>query len=43
MAGASPNGAHGKPDEIAAVVNFSPDRSFVTGQSDDAGGGRATY
>lgn len=35
----------GKPDEIAAVVNFlaSPDCSFVTAQCYDVSGGRATY
>ncbi len=35
----------GTPDEIAAVVHFlaSPDCSFVTGQTYDASGGRATY
>lgn len=35
----------GKPEEIAAVVHFlaSPDASFVTGQTYDASGGRATY
>jgi len=35
----------GKPDEIAAVVQFlaSPDCSFVTAQCYDASGGRATY
>jgi NAD(P)-dependent dehydrogenase (short-subunit alcohol dehydrogenase family) len=35
----------GKPDEIAAVVQFlaSPDCSFVTSQCYDASGGRATY
>jgi 2-dehydro-3-deoxy-L-rhamnonate dehydrogenase (NAD+) len=35
----------GKPEEIAAVVNFlaSPESSFVTGQCYDASGGRATY
>jgi 2-dehydro-3-deoxy-L-rhamnonate dehydrogenase (NAD+) len=40
-----PMGRTGKPDEIAAVVHFlsSPDCSFVTGQTYDASGGRATY
>ncbi|HYZ87426.1 MAG TPA: SDR family NAD(P)-dependent oxidoreductase [Bryobacteraceae bacterium] len=35
----------GKPEEIAAIVHFlaSPDASFVTGQTYDASGGRATY
>lgn len=35
----------GEPDEIAAVVHFlaSPDCSFVTAQTYDASGGRATY
>lgn len=35
----------GRPEEIAAVVNFlcSPECSFVTGQCYDASGGRATY
>jgi 3-oxoacyl-[acyl-carrier protein] reductase len=35
----------GTTDEIAAVVHFlaSPDCSFVTGQTYDASGGRATY
>lgn len=35
----------GMPEEIAAVVHFlaSPDCSFVTGQTYDASGGRATY
>ncbi len=35
----------GTPEEIAAVVHFlsSPDCSFVTGQTYDASGGRATY
>ena len=35
----------GTTEEIAAVVHFlaSPDCSFVTGQTYDASGGRATY
>ncbi len=35
----------GKPEEIAAVVHFlsSEECSFVTGQTYDASGGRATY
>ncbi len=35
----------GEPEEIAAVVHFlaSPDASFVTSQTYDASGGRATY
>lgn len=35
----------GKPEEIAAIVHFlaSPDASFVTAQTYDASGGRATY
>ena len=35
----------GEPEEIAAVVHFlsSPDCSFVTAQTYDASGGRATY
>lgn len=35
----------GQPEEIAAIVHFlsSPDCSFVTGQTYDASGGRATY
>lgn len=35
----------GEPEEIAAVVHFlaSPDASFVTAQTYDASGGRATY
>ena len=40
-----PMGRTGTPEEIAAVVHFlaSPDSSFVTGQTYDASGGRATY
>jgi 2-dehydro-3-deoxy-L-rhamnonate dehydrogenase (NAD+) len=35
----------GKPEEIAAIVHFlaSPEASFVTAQTYDASGGRATY
>jgi 3-oxoacyl-[acyl-carrier protein] reductase len=35
----------GKPEEVAAVVHFlaTPDCSFVTGQTYDVSGGRATY
>ncbi|MBM3760396.1 MAG: SDR family oxidoreductase [Acidobacteria bacterium] len=35
----------GEPEEIAAVVHFlsSPDSSFITAQTYDASGGRATY
>jgi 3-oxoacyl-[acyl-carrier protein] reductase len=35
----------GEPEEIAAVVHYlaSRDASFVTGQTADASGGRATY
>jgi 2-dehydro-3-deoxy-L-rhamnonate dehydrogenase (NAD+) len=40
-----PMGRTGTTDEIAAVVHFlaSPDCSFVTAQTYDASGGRATY
>ncbi|MDX2178759.1 MAG: glucose 1-dehydrogenase [Bryobacteraceae bacterium] len=40
-----PMGRTGTPEEIAAVVHFlaSPDASFVTAQTYDASGGRATY
>ncbi len=40
-----PLGRIGKPEEVAAVVNFlaSDDASFVTGQCYDVSGGRATY
>jgi 3-oxoacyl-[acyl-carrier protein] reductase len=40
-----PMGRTGTTDEIAAVVHFlaSRDASFVTGQTYDASGGRATY
>ncbi|MCU1329875.1 MAG: short-chain dehydrogenase/reductase [Bryobacterales bacterium] len=40
-----PMGRTGEPVEIAAVVHFlaSPDCSFVTAQTYDASGGRATY
>ncbi|MBI4906542.1 MAG: 3-oxoacyl-ACP reductase FabG [Acidobacteria bacterium] len=40
-----PMGRTGSTEEIAAVVHFlsSPDCSFVTGQTYDASGGRATY
>ncbi len=40
-----PMGRTGTTEEIAAVVHFlsSPDCSFVTGQTYDASGGRATY
>ena len=40
-----PLGRVGKPEEVAAVVNFlaSDLASFVTGQCYDISGGRATY
>ena len=40
-----PLGRVGKPEEVAAVVNFlaSDYASFVTGQCYDISGGRATY
>ena len=40
-----PLGRVGKPEEVAAVVNFlaSDEVSFVTGQCYDVSGGRATY
>ncbi len=40
-----PLGRIGKPEEVAAVVNFlaSDEVSFVTGQCYDVSGGRATY
>lgn len=40
-----PLGRIGKPEEVAAVVNFlaSDEASFVTGQCYDVSGGRATY
>lgn len=40
-----PMGRLGRPEEVAAVIEFlaSDDASFVTGQSYDVSGGRATY
>ena len=40
-----PLGRVGKPEEVAAVVNFlaADEASFVTGQCYDVSGGRATY
>ena len=45
MVGKIPLGRVGKPEEVAAVVNFlaSDETSFVTGQCYDVSGGRATY
>lgn len=45
MIGKIPLGRIGKPEEVAAVVNFlaSDEVSFVTGQCYDVSGGRATY
>lgn len=45
MVGKIPLGRIGKPEEVAAVVNFlaSDEASFVTGQCYDVSGGRATY
>ncbi len=45
MVGKIPLGRIGKPEEVAAVVNFlaSDEVSFVTGQCYDVSGGRATY
>lgn len=45
MVGKIPLGRIGKPEEVAAIVNFlaSDEVSFVTGQCYDVSGGRATY
>ncbi len=45
MVGKIPLGRIGRPEEVAAVVNFlaSDEVSFVTGQCYDVSGGRATY